>query len=210
MNTATVDVVVLDHVRVGQFARTGVEVLTRNYNPPGRNPALARLDGILGLEFFFGYVATIDWPREHLLLIPGALRADAAHVVAYEEYPEIPIQIGGAEHLCGVDTGSSVTMHLPLEHAETLVEGELEDAGTASRANTTFTMRRGVITSDVVIAGNRIEGVEALFSDRARWINVGSGVLSRFAVSFDAANRLLRIAPEAPGMDDLEMRNERP
>lgn len=189
----------LERISVGGFSRSDLRVMTRDYNPPSRDPSLARLDGILGIEFFAGSVATIDSPGRRLVIERGALNPNSEHVVPFEEPNRVPLQIGGAMHTCGIDSGSVVTAHLPLSMADSLVVGELADAGAGRRANTTFTFRRGRIGADLTLAGNRIGGLDALFSDRALDINVGSGLLSRYVVSIDATNRCFRIAPDAPG-----------
>lgn len=208
---ATENVVELNRIWIGSnvedpgsgFVRERVSVMTRDYNPPSRDPSLPRIDGILGIDFFRGYVATIDFPGRRLVIERGRLSPDAKYVLKYSEPNSVEASVGGVSYDVHIDTGSVLTAHLPLSMAEALASGELSEAGTGRRAYTTFTLYRGLLGSEMVLAGNRIHGLDVMFSERAPDINIGSGLLSRYAVSIDVSSRLFRIGPDAPGAADV-------
>ncbi|MCK5941732.1 MAG: hypothetical protein KAI24_07180, partial [Planctomycetes bacterium] len=133
-----------------------------------------------------------------LILEAGRLDEAARHVVRFAPPIEIPVRVGARTFGCSVDTGSTLTMHLPLSVAGELVAGELSGGEAGRRANTRFSLRRGRLADEVRFADNQVPDVVARFSDRARGVNLGAGVLSRFAVSVDPRSRLLRIAPTPP------------
>lgn len=189
VNTSQINVVEVESLALGPLVHRDVELLSRDYS----------MDGVLGAEYFENRLVTVDYPARMLRVVEGALDPMDPHVVAYDSYFELPIRIGSGLRVGSLDTGSTLTMHLPLSYADSVQTTELVEAGRARRANTEFSLYRATLLEPVVLAGNTLTDLEVVFSERATWINIGSALLHEFAVTFDQANRRIRIArPENP------------
>lgn len=185
VNASPIDVIEVESLAVGPFVRRDVELLSRDYS----------VDGVLGADFFADDLLTIDYPGRVLRVLDGTLDETDPHVVSYDTYFEIPIRIGNDRRIASIDTGSTLTLFLPLVYADSLDTTELIESGRARRANTEFSLYRATLLEPVVIAGNTLTDLEVVFAESVPWINIGSGLLQEFAITFDQTSRRIRIAP---------------
>jgi hypothetical protein len=192
VNVATVAVVEVAELAFGPIVMDNLQLPSRDYNRSARS---APLMGILGQAFFSDHLLTIDYPNQRLLISEERLVPGDPHVVAYEGALRIPLTIGAVETTGGIDTGSSLVMHVPRRYASLVRTSRLEIVGEGRRANTTFELYRGTILEPITIAGSVHERVTVRFSDPVNEINIGSGFLSRFVVRVDQRQRLIELVP---------------
>lgn len=191
VNTDSIDVVRLESLAVGGIVREDVEVFSRSYNrPDAEHP----FDGIIGGAFFGRGVLVIDYPGRAFVYLPQAqLDPSQASVSHYEQPYEIPIAIGDLELLANIDTGSTLSMHIPHSIYEQLDADPLEFAGQGRRANTTFDLYRTTLHEPVRVGSAMAYGVEARVSELARHVNVGVGLLENFVVALDSGTERIAV-----------------
>ena len=196
VNTAIVETVRIKSLRVGQLARRDVEVLSRDYNSRPA-PGSKMLMGIIGREFFSGYLLKIDYKKSELILSRGSLKTSEANVLRYaaDNTFVVPLRIGRYDTVGLIDTGSVLEMHLPMLWAEKLKIQTLKDAGEGRRANTVFKLFSAELPVAVNIGNNKITGTEARFSELANRINIGGSFLAknRCVLTFDQKNNLIKM-----------------
>lgn len=194
VSTSTVTTVGLDSLRIGALERRDVEVLSRDYNV-GRPTDSQLLMGIIGRGFFSAELLTIDYGRHELTTSQASLSESDPHVVRSTESFVVPIRIGGHDTVGHLDTGSNTQIHLPMEWSRRLSIQSLQPAGEGRRANTVFKMFAAELPVPVHIAGNALAGIDALFSEQAGQINIGSALLARedCVIDFDQAKQLVRM-----------------
>jgi hypothetical protein len=170
-------------------------------------------DGLVGFEMFSRFGVTIDYPRRTLSLVAADrfVAPAGAHVVPFELAERIPIVAGSLDGLpvrLSIDTGSrvSLTLHSPFVREYDLVAryGAAADAvvgwgvGGASRGRPARfgTLRLGDLAIEG-IAGDLYTGDKGAFASPDLAGNLGGGVLSRYAVTFDYANRRIHLLADA-------------
>lgn len=160
-----------------------------------------RVDGILGFGLFEELLLTIDYPEYTIELSRESLSARADNVTRYNPRHGICLaqaQLGEHEVEINIDTGSSAGLTLPEVYAERLkLRGKPRLTARGRRANNAFDVYSARLEDDLLLAGNRLRGLEAGFIDIAPRLNVGYGVLRDYVLSFDQRRRLVRIAPPA-------------
>jgi len=197
INTSTISTVSIRALRVGQLVRHNVEVLSRDYNSP---PGGKLLLGLIGPEFFFEHLWTIDYPAREIRLSKDPLSADQPNVTSYEGAFHVPLSIGEHDTIGVIDTGSTLQTHFPWSWVGKLGIETLKEAGKGYKANTVLTLFKAELPVPVTIAGNTMAQVEANFSDRMNRINLGGElyVRNRCVVSIDQKNRLIRMRCGGP------------
>ncbi len=170
-------------------------------------------DGLVGYEMFRRFGVEIDYARQRLILSePARFTPPAgAAAIAFQLDEHIPIVTGNLDGIpirLSIDTGSrtSLTLHAPFAHAHHLVERYHAASaavmgwgvGGASRGHPA---RFGVLTIGSVridgIAGDIYTGDKGAFADPDLGGNLGGGVLRRFDVAFDYANKTMYLKPNA-------------
>ncbi|HEX8619880.1 MAG TPA: aspartyl protease family protein [Thermoanaerobaculia bacterium] len=195
VNAASVQVVRVDELRIGGLVRRAVEVLSRDYNTrlaAGAKPLM----GIIGREFFTDPAVTFDYVRAALSVSAEHLRPDSPDVVSYEQPFELPLKIGQHDGVGHLDTGSTLDMHFPLAWATKLgIRDALQPAGEGRRANTVFQLFSAKLPVPVVLAANRVDDVDARFSESATRIHIGGRFLHRnnCVVTIDQQRKLVRV-----------------
>ncbi|MDX1939812.1 MAG: aspartyl protease family protein [Saprospiraceae bacterium] len=194
VNVNNVDVANVASMNVGHYERKQLELLSRNYNRNLRAGAKPTM-GIIGRDFFEGYLITIDCKKQELIISKGNLEKSDPNTLAYDEPFRIPIQIGKVKTFGNMDTGSNVSMHLPLKLADSIATSELKKAGQGRRANTVFDFMGGTVQDNIILAGNQINNLEVLFSELAPEVNIGMQLLKNYVVTIDQKNQLIQMLP---------------
>lgn len=200
VNISSVNVVSVSSIRYGSFDKGGVrevgkfKMISRNYNRNLRAGAKPMM-GIIGRDFFEGYLITIDCKKQELVISKGNLEKSDPNTLAYDEPFRIPIQIGKVKTFGNMDTGSNVSMHLPLKLADSIATSELKKAGQGRRANTVFDFMGGTVQDNIILAGNQINNLEVLFSELAPEVNIGMQLLKNYVITIDQKNQLIQMLP---------------
>jgi predicted aspartyl protease len=170
-------------------------------------------DGLVGYEMFRRFGVTIDYEKRELTLAdPNRFAPPAgASVVPFELDDRIPIVAGtldGVPVRLSVDTGSraSLSMHSPFVREHDLVKRYRAapeavvgwGVGGPSRGRP---VRLGTLKlGDRAISGIAADlytGDKGAFANPDLSGNLGGGVLKRFTVAFDYANKRMYLAPNA-------------
>ena len=173
----------------------------------------AEADGLVGYEMFRRFGVQIDYANRKLILCTAEkfVPPSGASVVPFTLDDRIPIVAGmldGTPIRMSVDTGSrsSLTLHAPFVREHDLIgryhagpEAVLGwGVGGPSRERPARfgTLHLGDL--DVRgIAGELFSGDKGSFANPDLGGNLGGGVLRRFTVGFDYANRKMYLAPNA-------------
>ena len=158
--------------------------------------------GVLSASQFPGYLVTYDFPAKTITIAKGALpAADGKHIFQYgadERLPVAPIRVAGHEYVIHVDTGSPLSVMLPLRAAKELgLDTALAPAGKARTGAGEFELFTATVNGTIQIGDFPIPDHVVRFSDLrpgpAPGIgNMGSALLKNFRLTFDSANRRLR------------------
>jgi hypothetical protein len=174
--------------------------------------------GMIGFEVFRRFVTQIDYNKGTLTFIDPAKfdPKDAGTPVSFAFYNTIPQAKGSFEGIPGafdIDTGSRVELTLtkPFVAANGLmakhpkgvsaVDGWGVGGRSTSYVTRAATLTLGTVKIDNLVAGFGLQSKGA-FADPSYAGNVGSGLLKRFMVTFDYANRIMYLkALPAPTPD---------
>jgi hypothetical protein len=187
----------IDSLRFGPVTLHDVSLPSRRYGL--RIKGGAPLMGILGPGFFADYTFTIDYPRSEIRVTSERLSAGDSRTVPYTRPFRIPFTIGTAQREAHVDTGFGLGIHIPLADTVWARPDTLMDAGVGETTQNRVKLYRGRVSIPLIVAGNHLEPIDALFTDQLPDIVLGAKVLQHFVVSIDQRSRLVRIAPPNDG-----------
>lgn len=171
------------------------------------------LDGLVGYEMFRRFDVRIDYANKLLTIIDPKqfvppMDATVLDFKLAGTVPEISATLDGLPVVLTVDTGSreSLTMGSPFVHAHDLVAkyraapeavmGWGVGGAAHGRPARLGTLKLGDLAIGG-IAGDLFTGNTGAFADPTIAGNLGGGVLHRFTVTFDYANRKMYLAPNA-------------
>ena len=171
------------------------------------------IDGLVGYEMFRRFGVRIDYAGKRLTFSDPHRFAPPPNAVALDfkladTIPEISGTLDGVPVLLTVDTGSrdSLTLSSPFASAHELARKYAAapeavigwGVGGAARGRP---VRFGTLQLSGLdidgIAGNLFVGNKGAFADPNVAGNLGGGVLRRFTVAFDYANKKMYLAPNA-------------
>ncbi|HVT31629.1 MAG TPA: aspartyl protease family protein [Rhodanobacteraceae bacterium] len=171
----------------------------------------AECDGLVGYEMFRRFGVTIDYEKHELTLAdPKKFSPPAgASVVPFELDDRIPIVAGALDGVpvrLSVDTGSraSLTMHSPFVREHDLVKRYRAAPEAVTGWGVGGPARGRPVRLGTLKLGDRaISGIAAdlYVGDKGAFANpdlsgnLGGGVLKRFTVAFDYANKRMYLAP---------------
>lgn len=213
INTATVNQVGIKSLRIGQLAKNGIEVMSRDYNRNLLSGGQIEY-GIIGREFFADYLLTIDYEHKELIVGKDSLKATDPHNLPYSagEIFRVPLRLGQYDAAGYLDTGSNLEIHLPMEWSQKLSIQNLKPAGEARRANTVFKLFAAELPVTVNIGGNSIVDTQAHFSELAKHINIGSAFFSKnkCVIKIDQKNRLVGMRCKSRNLSDKSVSGSKP
>lgn len=192
VNVSTISTVKATSVRLGNLERRDVELLSRDYNRRATDET--RIGGIIGRNFFEDGTLTIDFPARVLKFSrTNRLNRNGKDVVAYKKAIVIPFAIGNHRFEGDIDTGSTLTMHLPMAVLRQVKASALKEAGEGHRANTVFSLYRTTLRDPVRISGLKIDGLTVIASREATFINIGGGLLQQGVLVIDPSRKLFAL-----------------
>jgi hypothetical protein len=216
-NPQTFETFTLDSLSVGRLEFKKVEALARDFNaapraprmppaavPPNAVPEMPRerpetpkIDGILGFDLFADYLLTLDYPAKKVIVKKGALpAANNRDILDFDDsrgVAVIEISVGGQKVRAHLDSGNMVGgFVLPTAVVERCVlASEPVVAGRARSASGEIEIKQ-VRLKDSIRFGS-FEFVEPTVTyPSLSDANIGSHILSQFAVTFDRKNRRVR------------------
>lgn len=204
----------VERIDAGGAVLTGQTMITLDFSPPAVEGLT--LGGMLGVEFFERFVVRVDYGAKTITFIDphrfGTADLSGAGTLVpfdfYEHMPQVAGTIDGRPARFDIDTGSraDVTFTRPFVEANglrgaypdgvTITDGWGVGGPSRSYVVRPRTLSLGEVTVDGPIAGLSAAKVGS-FADEGSDGNIGSGLLKRFAVTFDYAHRRLYFRPLA-------------
>jgi hypothetical protein len=172
--------------------------------------------GVIGPYSLKGLLVTLDYPREMIIFRRGELGPpDEQEIFGWKgntPLPETPVSVAGKTILVHLDSGSSGALSVPVDLVDELpLAGPLVDKGYAKTVDQVEPVRGATLAGDLRIGRYRLENPTVHFVDIAKKTgNVGAGILSQFAMTYDPANRRLRLdGPEDGRLAPVEDKKPR-
>jgi hypothetical protein len=161
--------------------------------------------GVLGVPLFAEVLLTLDYPAGRLVLSRGELPpVDGKEVLAFHPgegggLPAIDLEVAGRTVEATLDTGASGALSFPARYqAELPLAGPVAVIGRGRMAGGETEIRGATLAGDVRLGAHRLERPLVTFSDRLTHVNLGSGLLGRYAVTLDSRNRRVRFVAPPP------------
>jgi predicted aspartyl protease len=171
----------------------------------------ADFDGIVGFELFHRYVVRIDYQAKKLVLAePGTLSPPAAAIkvpfVLSGRMPLVDGTIDGTPARMTIDTGArnSITANGPFTAKHGLVARYKPTFETITGWGVGGPVKASPVRFREVtlgaaklrdVAGDLFTGTKGAHADPDSDANVGGGILHRYVVTFDYANRVMYLEP---------------
>ena len=173
-----------------------------------------KLDGVIGLSAFAGYLVTVDLPLQELRFAEGELPPpDGAEVLAYtlaarddsdgpSEVPTLAIEVAGQEMTVDLDPAGfgSLTLHTDLADSLPLSSAP-ETIGRINNGEGQFPILGAALDGSISIGAHEIARPGLFFSEAFDDPTLGSRALGTFVITFDQANTRVRIQ-RLTGRDD--------
>lgn len=191
----------LDRLEIGAaiLSKATAQAFDRSFL--SRGPESPR--GVLSAKSFPGYLLTLYYPKERLLIRPGELPApDGKTIFAYDPklpLPELPVNVAGTEITLHMDSGAPSGITLPLELAEKLpLESRPVEVGRGRRVDQEVIILGAKLKGDVKVGRFVLHNPDLRFQNiPGAKGNIGGEFLRKFAVTLDSRNSRIFLE-EAP------------
>lgn len=186
-------------------------VITLDFSP--KDVEGIQLGGMLGVEFVERFVVRIDYGAKTMTVIDPHRFSDserqasgvAVPFLFYDHMPQVAGVIDGRPLRLDIDTGSrsEVTLTAPFVKRANLRQAypggvAITDGWGVGGASHSYVVRVGSLSLGSVAVPQVIAGLSSAkvgaFADGGSDGNVGSGLLKRFAVTFDYANKTMYLS----------------
>ncbi|MBD2753533.1 aspartyl protease family protein [Spirosoma validum] len=182
--------VAVDKLSVGSISHSGLKLVASDYKA---SPKQAPIDGVIGRDFFYNYLLTIDGPAQQLLVSHEALDARAGGVLSYQKPFVVTGKIGQKDLFFSLDTGSDVSFHVPMYLLTGIHYVNTPNQRIITMANTTFTMQEALITDELRLGNIKVSGQKVYYSNRANQVIIGEDFLKEHILTIDQRRKLIRI-----------------
>lgn len=182
--------VAVDKLSVGSISHSGLKLVASDYKA---TPRLTPIDGVIGRDFFYNYLLTIDGPARQLLVSNDKLDAHANGVSSYQKPFVISGKIGQRDVFFKLDTGSDVSLHVPAYLLAGIHYVNTPNKRVITMANTTFTMQEALLTDELRLGAITVKDQKIYYSDKANQIYVGADFLKGYSLTIDQRRKLVRI-----------------
>jgi len=165
-------------------------------------------DGVVALDLFSDYLTTVDLPGQRLILRRGKLPpADGDEILDYalvsrsnneafagRQVPTIEVAVGDEELTADLGPTSWGALSLHSDYTEKLsLTSEPGMIGSVVNDKGTFPILGAGFQGTLAIAGHKLKNPGVYFSDSFDHPSVGSGLLDSFEITYDQAQRRVRI-----------------
>ncbi|GAB2594367.1 retropepsin-like aspartic protease [Spirosoma areae] len=175
---------------VGQITQSNLKLRVADYNVA---PKQLPIDGILGRDFFYSYLLTIDGPGRRLIVSRANLDAQARGVLQYTNAFRVLGKVGLSSLTFNLDTGSALSLLFPTASLAGLEYTNTPNQRVVTPATPPFVLQEAVVHDELVLGDVRVKGQKLYYSDKAHQINVGVAFLKDHIVSFDQQKKLIKI-----------------
>jgi predicted aspartyl protease len=186
----------VDSIAVGSLRLTDVTVIGRNFQ---NSPRPLKVDGVIGLNAFAGYLVTLDFPAGKLRLEKGELpKADGAEIIDYKNDAGIVVvelSVGDKKIQARLDTGNAIGAFVfPTAFAEKLnFAGEPRVVGRARSATGDVEIKQVQLKDVIKLGHHEFPDATIVFPALGDIGNIGLKALSQFVITFDQKNGRMRL-----------------
>lgn len=197
VNTAIVNTVHLDSLRLGALTRNNLDVIARDYS--SSVPPEAAISGIIGRDFFADGFLVIDFPARTLWFTRARqLAATDNGALSYERAFRVPISLGGVSTTANLDTGAAVGLVLPRATFDRIAATPLEQAGRARLTNGVIETGRAVVHGPLRAGAIDVTDIEARVSDQFPEALIGGEILRNYVIAIDQRSHVVAICAPTP------------
>jgi hypothetical protein len=193
-DTVRVGTVVLESLSIGGLEFRRVKAGTRDFNRIG----LPHIDGMLTFDLFHDYLFTLDYLARRVRLERGALPdVDGAEILRLKRvhhHPAVDLVIGKQRVTAEIDSGNVGWEFLfPATLMKTLsLATAPRDAGKARTVTHEIDMKEAQLLENIALGRFSFSRPLVGFPAPFPFANVGSLILSQFAVTFDQRHNRVR------------------
>lgn len=159
--------------------------------------------GVLGIPLFVDLLLTLDYPAKKVVIGRGALpEANGRDIVNFKHGEanlfSVPITVAGVETQATLDSGGGGSgLGFPSDYMEKLpLVAKPVEVGRGRMAGGEVVIYAAKLKGNVKVADHVFEEPTVHFNGRLKHINLGSELLSRFAVTIDQKNQRIRFKTE--------------
>jgi predicted aspartyl protease len=188
---SAVDQVRLDSLEVEGYSFHSVRAMV--HEPVA---GLGSYDGVLGFSLFRNRLLTLDFPRRCMGLRTGVLDAGDPDVLSFampRNVPVVALTIDGRSVPVQIDSGGG-GINLPLNAASRVQFARKSEVQVKieTQVNTVY-VRGGVLKGELGLGEHVFRQPFVEISETAPVGNLGAASLQDFVLTFDQANRLVRL-----------------
>jgi predicted aspartyl protease len=188
---SAVDEVRLESLDVGGYSFHSVRAMVHE-----SVAGLGSYEGVLGFSLFRNYILTLDFPRRCMGLRTGVLDAgdpDALPFVMPRNVPVVALTIEGRSVPAQIDSGGG-GINLPITEASRVQFARQSEVQVRIETQVnTLHVRGGVLNGELGLGKHVFRQPFVEISDTAPVGNLGAASLQDFVITFDQANRLVRL-----------------
>ncbi len=190
------DLVRIEKVRVGELELRDVQAVSLDLSELMGDDDTR--DGSLGYPFFSGYLWTLDYADQRLVVETGELPpADGGRILSYTlddgKSPTISIEVADRKMTAHLDSARFGGVALHSDLMETLpLTSRPGMIGMIRNVEGEFVLYGGTLDGGVRFGDQVLERPRLLFTDAQDHANLGASALDRFALTFDPANQRVR------------------
>ncbi len=196
-----------DRLELGKAALLGCSAMSFDRSRLGRQPDAPR--GVLSACIWPGYLLTLDYAQNRLLIRPGQLPpADGQEILSYDaqaRLPEVTLQAAGKEITLHLDSGAPGGITVPFEYAKQLpLVSEPVVVGRGRRVDQEVVILAAKLKGSVKLGMHVLENPDLRFQKIANARGqIGNAVLRQFLVTLDTKNHRVRFekAPASAGSE---------
>ena len=175
-----------------KLTKENIKLIAKDYNANNTKNE-ARTDGIIGADFLNAYLVTIDCTNNELIAAIGSLDVNQKGVLRYQQKNQIKGKIAAIDTVFHIDTGSTLTLHLPKSLIQKLNHEDTGEQSIARKSYTTIVTHHAILKDEIAFSEVKAKNIDVVYSDRATYINVGMGFLKNYKVTIDKKNKLILI-----------------
>lgn len=180
----------VDQFSTGNVSHSALQLTVDEYNPVIK----AQLtDGLIGQNFFDGYLITIDGPNRQWVVTKDTLSRRAKGVLAYSKAFVVSGTIGSNVMAFNLDVSSNQSLLFPKSSLTGLRYTDTTNQQVVTIGNTSFVLQEAIVQDEIVLGSLRLTNQKIYYSDKIHQISIGTAFLKDHVVRFDQRNKLVWI-----------------
>ncbi|GAB3690310.1 hypothetical protein GCM10027592_07500 [Spirosoma flavus] len=180
----------VNQLGVGNVIHSALQLAVDEYNSVVK-PQLT--DGLIGQNFFDGYLITIDGPNHQWLVTKDTLSRQAKGVLAYSKAFVVTGTVGKKTVLFNLDVSSDQALLFPKSSLTGIQYTDTANQQTITQGNTKFILQEAIIQDEIVLGGLRLTNQKVYYSDKIHQISIGTAFLKDHVVRFDQRKKLIQL-----------------